>query len=129
MPKKKPDPAVYLRHQKSIWAGNIKDHYPKVKSLTFELNHRDHDNRVKPSSRTFTRSLEDSAFFDFECPYDKESCFGGGHDLTQPISDMIENQNSECSGRILCQGDQRRHGAKHSCWCELTYKITVIYND
>lgn len=128
MPRKKTDHAAYVKHQKFVLAGYIKDRYPRVKTLTFELNYRDPDGLAQPSSKVYNWGPEHSALFRLECPYTE--CINGGHDLTKPISDMLNTRRSECSGTIYCKGwqDRRRIG-KHRCLCELTYKVTATYND
>jgi len=124
--EKKANHTDYLKHQEFIRAGYIKDWYPQVKTLTFELNYRDPDGLAQPSSETYTRGPEHSAFLKIQCPY--RECINGGYDLTELISDMLNNNKLECHGKVSCQGWQDRNRiGKYRCLCELTYKITATY--
>lgn len=123
---KKIDYKAEHKHQEFIRAGYIKDRYPRVKILILELNYKDTNGLAQPFHKSYSLTPENSAFFKYNCPY--RECIEGGHDLTQPISDMLKNNKVECSGKISCQGwqDRERIG-KHRCLCELTYKVTVTY--
>lgn len=63
MPKKKGDYKAYLKHQKFVDAGYIKERYPQVKALTFELNYRDPYGLAEPSQKVFTRGPEHSLLY------------------------------------------------------------------
>ena len=120
--------ATERRHYRRSFAKPIEEQYPQVEGLKFEFHYRDPDGLATPSSKTFTWSPANLAFFEFECPY--LECVDGGHDLTESVSKMLNNDQAECSGTICCQGwqDPERKG-QHRCWCELQFKITVTYKD
>ena len=69
MSKKKTDNTAYLRHQRLMLAGQIKDRYPQVKTLAFEMNYRDPDGLEKLFQKTYTWTPENYAFFEQECPF------------------------------------------------------------
>ena len=125
---RKKDYKAEFKHQEFFRVGYIKDRFPRVEMVTLELNYSDPDNLAAPSLKECKLIPEHPAFFKYDCPFIE--CIDGGHDLTQPISDMLNNDQAERSGKISCQGWQDSNRInKNRCLCELTFKVTATYKD
>jgi len=104
----------------------MKDLYPQVQSLEFDLTFSGEDIVSPPPSRNLEKYVTDScAFFEFDCSY--RDCIDGGFDLTGVVTDMVEKGKTECSGDLFCQG--RQEGRRNLCFHRLTYKIVVKYKN
>jgi hypothetical protein len=107
--------------------GFIKDNYPDVESITFEMNYKDFDNMADLSPDKYEKRPENYAHFKFDCPC--KECIDGGYDL-DIIVDKIIKENKNNTGTIICKGWQDRERInKHRCWCELNYRIVVKYKE
>lgn len=107
-------------------SGLIKDQYPNVKEINFELKYHDSDNMVDDSEKTLSWGPKNYAYFEFDCPY--WECVDGGFDLSNEIINMLKEKKAQITGKKLCQGWQdRERVGQHRCWCELTYQISTNY--
>lgn len=118
--------AIELKHLKMVHAGNLRDKYPHMRSLNCEFTFVDFDGQVKPSKKNYSLAPENSAMFEFDCPY--WECVQGGFDLQGDIHRMLLSKQRDISGERICQGwqDQERIG-KNRCNCKLTYRISAEY--
>ncbi len=104
----------------------IKEYYPKIKAIEFEMNYVDPDSLTAPSYKKHTLDPDKKAYFHFNCPY--RECVDGGHDLSSIVQRMYDECIREESGELVCRGwqDETRIN-KHRCLCELNYKVIIDY--
>lgn len=106
--------------------GHIKDNYPQVNSIIFEMKYKDPDFLCTPEPKTYKRKSDDYAYFKFDCPFIE--CIDGGYDLDLVVYSMMENHETEKEGMLKCQGWQDAERInKNRCLCELDYKIMIEY--
>lgn len=116
----------YLKDAEKRVNDHIKDNYPNVESISFEMRYIDPDGLTKPFEKSLMCGPDDYAIFRFDCPF--KECVEGGHDLEMTIHEMIIAEVAEGKGVIRCEGwqDKSRINVNH-CWCELHYKVTIEY--
>lgn len=118
----------YLKQLEVTRNGLIKDRYPNVMSITFQMNYKDPDGLASPSYKEKSFKEDDSAYFNFNCPY--RECIKGGHDLNSVVSGILQDNINEYTRNSTCQGWQDRERInKHRCLGELNYKIIVKYKE
>ncbi len=125
--KRSPDQiSKELQFERIKAEGYIRDKYPHVKALHFDLTFVDSDNQVPPINKKLSLGPQQHAYFGFECPY--WECVGGGFDLQGVVDSMLRKKQPECSGELKCMGwqDLERVG-KHHCYCILTYRVVAEY--
>lgn len=129
MNRKKPD--IYEQQKQRCWdeyhrSPLLKEKYPKVSSISVEMNFKDSDGMgdPKPDKKEFSR--ESNAFFKIECPY--RECVSGGFDFSSDIDKLVTSGLDKLDGSITCQGwqDKERIG-RHHCFLKLNYTISVKY--
>lgn len=126
---KKPD--IYdfqkrLRRDAYDRASSIRERFPTLISLVISMTFKNCDCGSVPTPQEHKFSQESKAFFDFECPYIE--CVSGGFNISEAVSDLVDNNGNEASGEITCQGWQDKERIhKHRCLLRMQYKIIASY--
>jgi len=118
---------MQMRYQALRQAPLLKEKYPQLEELTIHMSFENPDWGGDPSDQDLSFHKKSKAFFDVKCP--RVECINGGFNLSDAVSELIENKNIEATGNLICQGWQdREHINKHRCLLKMSFALKAEYN-
>jgi hypothetical protein len=99
-------------------AGSIGSRFPEVASIVMHMTYK--QTGAKSILRSFHFTPESYAFFVISCL--RQDCVDGGFDLTQVITLMINNRESDMKGSLRCKGTD-----SSTCHSDIVYEVAIQY--
>lgn len=107
---------------------SLAEKYPKLKSLTVNLEYFDSEGVTRNGGMKYKANLENAkSVFSFNCP--NWECVGGDFDLSVELARAISGKKKIASGEMRCQGQRHNKERKDRIPCLniLRYKLTLGY--
>jgi hypothetical protein len=107
---------------------SIAEKYPKLKSLTIDLEYFDSEGVTRNGGMKYKANLDNAkSVFCFNCP--NWECVGGDFDLSVELARAISGKRKIASGEKRCQGQRHNKERKDRVPCLniLRYKLTLGY--
>ncbi len=115
-----------LRVRESI---NLSEKFPRLKSLTVELEYFNSEGVPKNSHIKYTvNPAHAKSVFRFDCL--NPECVGGDYDLSDGLSGAIAAKQSVATGEMVCKGWMSKTTIDRlRCGNILRYKLTLAYSN
>lgn len=134
MNKKRPKKTdSYDQQKQAYWRTHdvalpLRERFPSLASLSISMDFENPGWGNNPSPMRQHVGPEDKAFFQVQCPH--RECVGGGFNLLDAVSKLVNDGLKEATEAITCQGWQDHERiSRHRCLLKMNYKITAAARD
>lgn len=127
--RKNPHAEYRLRqHQRINASTSLAEKFPRLKSLSVNLNYFDSTGLTRNGGIKYKLNLEQAkSLFYFNCS--NRECVGGDFDLTEALDRGVAGKLKTVTGEIRCQGVRHNKERKERVPCQnlLRYKVSLGY--
>ncbi len=117
-----------LQSQRAANSVSLAEKFPKLKSLTVNLEHVDAETLARNSELKYTVNVQHAkSVLWFVCP--SGECVGGDFDLSDEVAKAVAGRRKLATGELRCQGWHRKAKVERArCPILLRYKLILVYD-
>lgn len=117
-----------LQSQRIDASDSLAQKFPRLKSLTMDLEYFDANGTTRTGNMSFKPNLEKAkSLVYFNCP--NGECVEGDYDLTEELSRAVSSGHTTVTGELRCGGIRHKKEKKEQVPCRnlLRYKLRLAY--
>jgi hypothetical protein len=117
-----------LQTQRIDASDSLAQKFPKLKSLTVDLEYFDANGLTRTGNMSFKPNLEKAkSLVCFNCP--SGECVQGDYDLSEELSRAVSARHTVVTGEMRCQGVRHKKEKKEQVPCRnlLRYKLRLAF--